>query len=342
MTEDRVIHSGKALEILLDLAQMFGAVSLFDAAFQVGKIASDLPGLYFGVALMWSFFAISILHTVGATLEVFEAEYQKNWAVLGLNWIANFNGLLLFVSCTPSVRESSFPWLSMVTPLIQTIVLVYALNKMEGCPRHIRMVLMALDVLLAVGIAVAVHAESLVVTLCSDISLVKSLSSGIPFAAYIPDDCFDFGQMFDSIISTWSVAGEQLFFARLNCTKGVCTTPTTIIDPSVMLLLSNVDLAGYWMNGIGIAAITLAAMSVVVLGGSFVKLIVESHSTDSTKPGRALKVLVVCGWVVVYPIYESCRLVVRLFDWLKSLNTSLKEGKYEFRPDGRILLSDEQ
>lgn len=192
MREDRVIHPGKALEILLDLAQMFGAVSLFDAALQVGKIASELPGLYFGVALVWSFFAISILHTVGATLEVFEAEYQKNWAVLGLNWVANFNGLLLFVACTSSVRESSLPWLSMVTPMIQTIVLVYALNKMEGCPRHVRMVLMALDVALAVGLAVAVHAESRIETVCSDISLLKSDDSHF---VYIPDDCFDFGQL---------------------------------------------------------------------------------------------------------------------------------------------------
>lgn len=148
------------------------------------------------------------------------------------------------------------------------------------------------------------------------------------------------GSFDNSLISTTSVAGEQFWFARLKCTTEVCTIPTVI--GLTTLLLSNVDLSGYWVNGIGIAAITLAAISVVALGGSFVELIVEFHATNSTKPGRTLKVLVVCGWVIFYPMYESCRLGVRLFDWLKSLTTSLKEGKYEFRPDGRILLSDGQ
>lgn len=323
---------------------MFGAVSLFDAALQMGEIASELPGLYFGVALLWSFFAISILHTVGAALEVFEGEYQKNWAVLGLNWIANFNGLLLSVTSAPTVHEISFPWLSMVTPVIQTIVLVYALIKMDRCPRNVRLVLMVLDVALAVGFAIVVHASHGIVTLCSDISLFKSESDDSPLVAHIPNGCFNFGKMFDnSVISTLSAAGEQFYFGRLNCTKEICTIPTTIIDQSTMLILSNVDLdLGYWVDGVGIATIAIAAMSVIVLGASFVKLIFEFRSTDSIKPGRALKMLVVWGWVVAYPIYEFCRIGVRLLRWLKVLTASLKEGKYDFRPDGRIVLSDGQ
>lgn len=172
--DDRVIHSGKALEVLLDLAEMFGAVSLFDAALRMMDIANNVHEAYIGVALLWSFFAISILHTVGSSLEVFEGEYQKNWAVLGLNWTASFNGLLLFVASSLSVGEISLPWTSMVAPAIQAIVLAYALSKVAGRQRRVQMGLITVNVVLAVGVAVATGVYSTIEALCSDVSLRKA------------------------------------------------------------------------------------------------------------------------------------------------------------------------
>eukprot|EP00903_Cladosiphon_okamuranus_P015367 g14193.t1 len=78
--------SDKALNVLLDFTQIFGAVSLVEAAQGMWTIARQVPRAYVGVAFLWSFSTISILHAVSAALEVFETEFEKNWAVLGLNW----------------------------------------------------------------------------------------------------------------------------------------------------------------------------------------------------------------------------------------------------------------
>lgn len=338
--EVRVIHEGKALEVLLDLAEIFGAVSLFDAAMSMTDISNFVPEAFVAVALLWSFFAISILHTIGSSLEVFEGEYQKNWAVLGLNWTVNFNGLLLFVT-SQTTFTSSLPWMSMVAPAVQTIVLAYALSKVAGRQRRVQMGLITVNVFLGVGVAVSTHTNGEIEGLCSDMSLRKvDQAVGEGFIAYIPGDCFDLGKLFNnSVIAVVSSTDGHQFFNSSTCFEGMCTASTN--QTTTWFVLTNHDLIGYFLSALGTAAVSLAAISVLVLGGSFAKIIVESRSFTDNELSSAQKTLVVCGWVVAYPIYESCRLGVRLFEWYKCLKSSLKQGKYEFGPDGKILLSDE-
>lgn len=120
-------------------------------------MASQLPRAYVGVALLWSCFAISILNTLSAALELFEAEFEKNWAVLGLNWTVNFSGLLIFMIANMAVGDSSVPWLSIITPAIQTIVLAYALRKIPGKAGGIRAVLFVVNIVVFVGLALYIY-----------------------------------------------------------------------------------------------------------------------------------------------------------------------------------------
>lgn len=162
---------------------------------------------------------------------------------------------------------------------------------------------------------------------------------GDGFIAYVPDDYFDLGQLFNnSVIGVIFSTTDREFFYSSNCFEGMCTASN---QTTTWFFLSNDEGIFYWLSDLGAATVSLASISVLVLGGSFVKIIVESRTSIDSMLSRSQKSLVVCGWMVVYPIYEFGRLGVRLVEWCSCLKSSMKQGEYEFGPDGKILLSDE-
>lgn len=299
-----MVWSGKTLEALMDIVQIFGSVSLFEAAQNMWAIASQIREAYVGVAFLWSFFTISILHTVAAILEVFEGEYQRNWAVLGLNWTVNLNGLLLFVNSTRAVGNTSLPWLTMIAPAIQTMVLVYALKTLGGWSGGIRMALVVTNIGMLVVLLVYTDLTTDITRLCTDITLVEE---GGKMIMFLPDDC--------PTANSLKVAG---------------------------VIVTDEDPINFESGGILRAIIGIAGSVIAVVGGSFVSLIVASRFKDDaphavlTKAGKVWKIIIVCAWVVAYPCFEFVRVCAKLLDWLKSLHGSLKGGKYKFSLDGKI------
>ena len=338
--------SDKALDVLLDFTQIFGAVSLFEAAQGMWVIASHVPRAYVGVVLLWSFFTISILHTVSAALEVFEAEFEKNWAVLGLNWTVNFSGLLLFVIVKMAEGDSSLPWLAMVAPAIQTVVLGYALRNVPGRAGGIRAMLFLTNIAMLVSFAVYVHDQSSDVTkLCTDISLFEfdvGVDASDVYAVHIPDDCFDVGRLSgDSVVQARSSLDTARWFYGANVCGVTDKTPS-----STRFLLLNYNPIDFASGDgiIDVVLVVLVGVSVVAVGGSFVNLIVASHwpLEKPSKSRKVLKALVVCGWVVLYPVFELLRVLGKLLRWLKCLRINLAGGKYQFALDGKIVLSSQE
>lgn len=284
-------------------------------------------------------------------MEIFESEFEKNWAMLGLNWTVNFSGLLIFMVANVAVGDFSVPWPSMIAPAIQTIVLAYALRKVPGKSGGIRAVLFMLNIVVLIGMFFYFHDKtSGVERLCTDVSLFRfdgydDMNASDSFSVYVPDDCFDVGQMLgDSVV----VAREssdvitQVFVAARSCVDGECSTTTTFTTATTELNLGNEHPLSFQTNGVidGVV-VALAGVSVVVVGASFVNLIVASHwpLEEPSNPQKVLKALVVCGWVGVYPVFELLRVLGKLRRWLECLSRNLKEDKYKFELCGEIVLS---
>lgn len=331
------ISSGKSLEVLLDFVQIFGAVSLFETASSLHDVSRGVPAAFIGVGCMWSFFAISIFHTVGGFLEVFEGEYTKSWAVLGLNWTVNFSGLLLFVLSKLAVQDTSLPWLSMIAPSIQTVVLVYALHKV-GPAGHVRIVFMTVAAALLVGFTLYIYLRAVrVIVRCVDVSLIFfNLAKSKGFVVYISEDCFDLEELGSIPFIEVESASNQVYSFENGQTQGTAGTPI-----QRFFAISNIFPFSYALDGEGVAFAVFVAFFVLFVGGSFVKVVLESR-LKNVSHHRILRASIVCGWVVAYPIYEFCRLLPRVVGWLKFLVKSLYLGEYEFRADGTITLPREK
>ncbi len=308
--------SDTALNILLDFTQIFGAASLLEAAQGMWAIASELRVAYVGVAFLCSFFVISILHTVSAALEVFEAEFEKNWAVLGLNWTVNFSGLL-FIIANISVGDYSLPWFSMIAPGIQTIVLAYALKNVPRKAGGIRLVLLMAHIVVLAGYCVYVHELSWCVErICTEISIRRydghdTDALGELYAVDIPPDCFDVGRLLgDSAVVARDSSDEQQVFIRASCRDRACSAATTALTSSTtqLHLFNEFPNKFQWGGVIEDVVVAVVIVSIVVVGGSFVNLIVPSRWPMDKSPNShkaCSKAFIVIGWIGTI-LFSSC------------------------------------
>lgn len=329
-----VIEAGKSLEVLLDFVQLFGAVSLYEAASGMLGIAHDIPVAYVAVVFLCSFFCISILHSVGSTLEVFEGEYTKSWAVLGLTWTANFCGVVLYIISKRARGDTSLPWFAMIAPFIQTVVLVYALSMVAGPSRRIRRTLLVIAVALSVGLAVYIHTVTDIVERCNDVSIYDNFEVPVIYGL---EDCVDLRIAVEGC-SAISYKNDFSDENPINFFSGSCINST---GHASLLLMKKSTFEDFYLSDNGVAFAVIVVVLIMLAGGSFVSLLVESR-LENVGLQRFLKPVVVCGWVVAYPIFEFVRLVPRLRSWAACLGYSLKLREYKFCDDGTITLANEQ
>lgn len=129
------------------------------------------------------------------------------------------------------------------------------------------------------------------------------------FAVYIPEDCFDVGRLLgDSAVFARGSSDEgQVFVGASNCVDGVCNWTTTFAPSTTWLYLENeYPVSFYSGDVIDDVMAALAGVSVVVVGGSFVNLIVASRwpLEKSSNTQKVLKALVVVGLALT--LFSTC------------------------------------